>query len=427
MVEVAVIGGGLTGLMTATALSCAAPRRTRPRIVLIDRAAADEAPSNITATKTAAKPSGDERTTTIHAAGARMLSALGVWDRLRQPPSPVMRVAVAEGPAPTGLAARRRPGSDLSWQAGDSPMGYVVANADLLAALQATLSGQEVEITAGATVTGWQADDNGSVLTLDTPDGAGQLRARLVVACDGGRSKLAEMAGLALREERQHQTAIVTTIRAERHHEDTAWQRMLTGGPFALMPGPGHEMSLVWTLPNAEAARLIDIDRAEFEAACLAAFGTRLGYLALAGDRLAWPLRPAWRSRISAPGMVLAGDAAHVIHPLAGQGYNLALGDAAVLADLLHATWRRGLTAGHQSLRNAYEQARFQERLAMTAATSGLNRLFSDAPPMLRRAAGIGFSILDRLPVKSVFSEVAEGGRLADAALLRGHLPGADR
>ena len=419
MHEIAVIGGGLTGLMTATALSFALPAPKTPRIIMIDRAAQDTVPP-------------DERTTTIHAAGARMLTAMGVWDRLARPPAAVMRVAVAEGVPPTGLAARRRPASDLSWQADDAPLGYVVANSDLQTALRATLSERPVTEIREATVTGWQSGNDAATLSLATPDGARDIRAALMVGCDGARSAMAEMAGLGLREERQHQTAIVTTLHAERDHEDTAWQRFLPSGPFALMPatatdGPGQALSLVWTLPNAEAERLIDADDTQFEAACLKAFGPRLGYLRLAGARLAWPLRPSWRRQITAPGLVLAGDAAHAIHPLAGQGYNLALSDAAVLADLLHATLRRGLTASHPSLRNSYEAARLQERLAMTGATSGLNRLFSSAPPALRRAAGIGFSVLDRLPAKSLFSDIAEGGALADAALLDGRLPGTTR
>ena len=417
--EIAVIGGGLTGLMTATALSFAMPARPSQRIVLIDRAAQDAAPA-------------DERTTTIHAAGARMLTSMGVWGRLARPPAAVMRVAVAEGAPPTGLAARRRPASDLSWQAEEAPLGYVVANSDLQAALRATLSERPVTEIRGTTVTRWQSGDDAATLSLATPEGAREIRAALMVGCDGARSAMAEMAGLGLREERQHQTAIVTTLHAERDHEDTAWQRFLPSGPFALMPatatnGPGQALSLVWTLPNAEAERLIDAEDTRFEAACLEAFGPRLGYLRLAGARLAWPLRPSWRRQITAPGLVLAGDAAHAIHPLAGQGYNLALSDAAVLADLLHATLRRGLTASHPSLRNSYEAARLQERLAMTGATSGLNRLFSSAPPALRRAAGIGFSVLDRLPAKSLFSDIAEGGALADAALLDGRLPGTTR
>ena len=409
--DIAVIGGGLTGLMTAVALSHAGPR-----IHLVDRAEADTTHP-------------DERTTTINAAGARMLGALGVWDRLDTPPAPVMRIAVAEGAAPMGLAARRRPDSDLSWQSADGPMGYVVANAALQSALRDTLATTSVAERRGRAVTNWSPGETVSSLDLVDAGGAGEtLQASLAVACDGARSTMAEHAGLGRREERQTQTAVVTTLRAERPHGDTAFQRFLPTGPFALMPGPGdaggYELSLVWTLPNETARQLIAADAAAFEAACLEAFGSRLGYMALAGDRLAWPLQPAWRRRITAPGLVLAGDAAHSIHPLAGQGYNLALADAAVLADLVVKAHRRGLVASHPSLRSAYEAARFNERLTMSMATSGLNKLFAAAPPVMRQAAGMGFSILDRLPGKSMFSEIAEGGRLAEAALLEGRLPG---
>ena len=133
--------------------------------------------------------------------------------------------------------------------------------------------------------------------------------------------------------------------------------------------------------------------------------------------------RPSWRPKITAPGLVLAGDAAHAIHPLAGQGYNLALADAAVLADLVAGALSRGLPTSHPSVRNGYETARRRERMAMTMATSGLNRLFADMPGGLRRLAGLGFSVLDRLPAKSLFSDIARGGRLAEAELLDGRLP----
>lgn len=416
MSDVAVIGGGLTGLMTAIALSHANPSQAGSRIHLIDRAGSDAPPP-------------DERTTTINAAGARMLAALDVWDRMTVPPAAVMRVAVAEGPALTGLAARRRRDGDLSWHGGDRPMGYVVSNAALQDALRETLARRNVIERRGTSVTGWHGGADGAVLTLADESGAEDtLEAALVVACDGARSGMADLAGLTRRDERQTQTAIVTTLRTERPHEDTAYQRFLGTGPFALMPGPGetggYEMSLVWTLPNDRARQLINSEPAMFEAACIEAFGSRLGHMTLAGTRLAWPLQPAWRRRTTAPGLALAGDAAHAIHPLAGQGYNLALADAAVLADLLATSFRRGLSPAHPSLRKAYESARFGERLTMSMATSGLNKLFADAPPFIRRAAGIGFSVLDRLPAKSLFSGIAEGGRLADAALLKGRPPG---
>ena len=415
MHDVVVVGGGLTGMMMATALS-----HTGVDVALVDRdSGRDSDPQNNRAS------GADERTTTINAAGARMLTALGVWDRLPVAPTPIRRIAIAEGAPPTGLAARRRAQTDLSWQTDDAPMAFVVGNMALQVALQAAIAARPVTHMRGMAVSEWQSHDDGAEMILTDASGASSShRAALTVACDGAQSRLAEAAGLGMRAARQTQTAIVTILAAERRHDDTAFQRFLPTGPFALMPLDGARLSLVWTLPNAEAERLLSVDDTAFEAACLAAFGPGLGYLRLAGRRLAWPLRPSWRRRITAPGLILAGDAAHAIHPLAGQGYNLALADAAVLADHLVETTQRGLPASHMSLRHAYEAARWRERAAMTTATSGLNSLFSAAPAGVRRLAGLGFAMLDRLPVKSVFSDIAGGGQLAEAALLDGRLPG---
>lgn len=412
--DIAVIGGGLTGLMMARALSA-----TGAHILLVDRSSgADGIP--------------DERTTTINAAGMRMLQTLGVQDNLQQDATPIMRIAVAEGAPLSGLAARRRPNSDLSWQAGDTPMAYVVGNADLQSALTRTLGENSdfygsIEILSGATLTGMARHAGG--MQLDIEDAGGQLSHRsadLVVACDGNNSKVAGFANLAARQEQTFQTAIVSILRAERDHENTAFQRFLPTGPFALMPMSGQHLSLVWTLPDDTAQTLLATDEQAFEAACLDAFGQSLGYLHLAGQRLAWPLRPSLRRRIAAAGVVLAGDAAHALHPIAGQGYNLALADAAVLADCLALARTRGLSSGHPSIWQSYEAARRTERLAMSAATSGINQLFARSPAFVRRMAGAGFAVLDKTPVKSVFSRIAEGGELADAALLRGQFPGTE-
>ena len=421
MRNVAVIGGGLTGVMTAVALSHAGHD-----IVLVDREP-DEDQKNDKGQDDrgrADRGRGDERTTTVNAAGARMLAALGVWDRISAPPSPIRRIAVAEGSPSSGRMARRRSATDLSWQNAGTPMAFVVDNMALRDALRATIMERPVTWLRGMEVTERQLRRQASRLTLTDNGGrSSAIDAALVVACDGARSRMAEGAGLGLRESRQTQTAIVTTLEAEQHHDDTAFQRFLRTGPFALMPCPGNRLSLVWTLPNAEAKRLVSVDRKTFEAACLDAFGTQLGHLHLAGTRLAWPLRPSWRRHITAPGLVLAGDAAHAIHPLAGQGYNLALADAAVLADLLADAGRRGLPASHMSLRHAYESARWRERAGMTTVTTGINGLFSAAPAAAGRLAGLGFAILDRLPVKSVFSDIAAGGQLCEASLLEGRLP----
>ena len=429
--DIAIIGGGLTGMMMARALSL-----TGADICLVDRSSNQLADTQ----------SPDERTTTIHAAGMRMLRTLGIGDQLRQTATPIMRIAVAEGAPLTGLAARRRPNSDLTWQAADEPMAYVVGNADLQAALSSILlsvlssnpaaSGASrqniaadrndaVHVMKGASLARMSRAAGRMILDIDTGKGmTSRLGAKLVVACDGAGSPAARLADLPARAERKFQTAIVSVLRIERPHDNTAFQRFLPGGPFALMPMTGQRLSLVWTLPETQADMLMAADAPAFEAACLEAFGQSLGYLHLDGARLAWPLRPSVRKRIAAPGIVLAGDAAHAIHPIAGQGYNLALGDAAVLADCLALALGRGLTPDHPSVWQEYEAGRRAERLAMSAATSGINQLFARSPTMVRRMAGAGFAMLDRSSLKDLFSDIASGGKLASAALLEGRYPG---
>ena len=425
--DIAIIGGGLTGMMMARALSL-----TGADICLVDRSSSQPADTQ----------SPDERTTTIHAAGMRMLRTLGIGDQLRQTATPIMRIAVAEGAPLTGLAARRRPNSDLTWQATDEPMAYVVGNADLQAALSSILSSNPaaseasrqdiaadrnnaVHVMKRASLAAMNRAAGRMILDIDTGEGmTSRLDAKLVVACDGAGSPAAQLADLPAREERKFQTAIVSVLRIDRPHENTAFQRFLPGGPFALMPMTGQRLSLVWTLPETQAEMLMAADAPAFEAACLEAFGQSHGYLHLDGARLAWPLRPSVRKRIAAPGIVLAGDAAHAIHPIAGQGYNLALGDAAVLADCLALALGRGLTPDHPSVWQEYEAGRRAERLAMSAATSGINQLFARSPTMVRRMAGAGFAMLDRSSLKDLFSDVASGGKLASAALLEGRYPG---
>ena len=424
--DVAIIGGGLTGLMMARALSV-----TGVSICLLDRSAGDHGMA-------------DDRTTTIHAAGMRMLDTLGISDRLSDAATPIMRIAVAEGAPLTGLAARRRPDIDLSWQAAEYPFAYVVRNAALQEALMAVLTSTispassasatvkgkpdghgSLQIMRGATLASMTRGGGSMQLEIDTGDGnLSRLTTGLVVACDGANSHVAKLAELPARDEHHFQTAIVSTLRAERPHQNTAFQRFLPGGPFALMPLAGSQLSLVWTMPAAEAETLMVTQPQMFEAACMESFGQSLGYLHLDGQRLAWPLRPSVRRRIAAPGVVLAGDAAHALHPIAGQGYNLALGDAAVLADCLAQARARGLTTDHPSVWHGYEEGRRAERFLMSAATSGINQLFARSPRMVRRLAGAGFAMLERTRLKNMFSDIATGGRLTRAALLEGRYPG---
>lgn len=413
MRDICVAGGGLTGLMMATALSY-----TPYNITLLDRSDGKSAPH-------------DERTTTIHAAGRRMLDAMGLWDQLDPQPAPIDAIHVATGPASSGLAARQRKPFDLSWESASGAMGYVVHNHSLFDALVTGLAARKITHLAQTAVRDMTVAAGQAHLTIDdgdAEDGAEtsnrrEVTCQLVVACDGARSPLREAAGLRQFKTRDNQSAVVATMRLDRDHQNAAYQRFLRSGPIALMPLAGRTASLVWTVRNTEAKRLLSVDADQFSAECSAAFGPYLGYLELVGERFEWPLQPAIASGMTAPHMALAGDAAHALHPLAGQGYNLALGDAAVLADALCHAHRRGLPAGHRSVLDDYAAGRRVEVSAMSAMTTSLNALFSTAPHGLARVAGIGMGLVNASPAKSVFSTIASGGSLARASLLAGRLP----
>ena len=405
MADIVIAGGGLTGVMMATTLSF-----TPYEILHIDF-------------KDKSRPADTIRTTTINAAGQRMLDALGVWDRLDGQATPIQQLRVTEGPAPSGLAARRKR-AGLGWRTDDAPMAYVVRNDKLMQALEMTRAARGVVPLESQRVTGFKKSDGGACVTTETTTGKNaEIECQLAVACDGRNSIIAKTAGIKRRELPTGQTAIVAILTAERPHENTAFQRFLPGGPIALMPMDTHHLSLVWSLPNEEAERLKSVDDADFNEVCNRAVGNEFGFLTLQSDRLVWPLRPEIVSRPAAPNLIIAGDAAHPIHPLAGQGYNLALGDAAVLCDRLCEAHDRGLPAGHVSVTSGYVAGRRPEIMAMTLATSGLNAVFSKMPTALGRMAGIGMSFLDRAPVKSIFADIAQGGRLCKASLLDGKLP----
>ena len=248
------------------------------------------------------------------------------------------------------------------------------------------------------------------------------LECQLVVACDGANSKLRNYASIRAYKEPHRQTAIVANLTSERAHENTAFQRFLPGGPIALMPHGARRLSLVWSLPKDEASRILALDENKFADLILSTFGETFGVLKLDGPRLSWPLKPTITPRMTSHNLVLAGDASHAIHPLAGQGYNLALGDAAVLADCLAHANQRGLNAGHQSIRSDYNARRRLEVTAMTAITSGLNQLMSFQPKMAK-IAGAGMGLVNRSPLKALFQKSAMGGQLTRANLLEGRLP----
>ena len=411
--DVAVVGGGLTGMMMAVALSYSLDHTAnKPALILIDRSTKSDRSIG----------RDDQRTTTIHAAGKAMLARLGIWGRLDQTPTPIHRIKVAEGwPRDGGLTHRPKAPFHLDWHDETTPMAYVVANEDLLQALRHTLESRPIHHLTEAEVTGFKPGAGGTAARLELARNSNVI-SHLVVACDGAKSPLRQLAGLPSYPESHRQTAIVTNLSVERDHGNTAFQRFLPSGPLALMPFGSHGMSLVWTMKSAEANHIYALDDADFAAAVYSAFGPSLGGIQSPNPRRLWPLIPATMPKLTCEQLVLAGDAGHVIHPLAGQGYNLALGDAAVLTDAIAAATARGLTAGHLSVRRDFVVGRQIEIRAMSAVTSGLNRLMS-GPAQVAKLAGAGMALVNSSPLKSVLKQAARGGHLSRASLLEGRLP----
>ncbi len=225
-----------------------------------------------------------------------------------------------------------------------------------------------------------------------------RLGARLVAAADGAASPLRRAAGIGTFEWRYRQTAIVTTVRHERPHAGIAVEHFLPSGPFAILPMTGNRSSIVWTERQALASRLLALPEADFAAELAARFGDFLGMVEPIAPRWSYPVRLQLAERYCDRRLVLVGEAAHVIHPIAGQGLNLGLRDVAALAELVIDARRLGLDIGDAHVLQRYQQWRRADAVLLAAVTDGLNRLFSNEIAPLRRLRDVGLAVVDRLP-----------------------------
>ena len=336
----------------------------------------------------------DGRSSAIAYGSRLVFDGIALWPQIAAEAEPIREIRVADDDSPLFLHYDSRdldPGSK-----GETPLGYIVENRVLRRALyERARALPNLQLLAPRRVAALETSATGAIAVLD---GGNRLRARLVAAADGKESPLRRAAGIRAIEWRYRQTGIVTTVAHARPHRGIAVEHFLPAGPFAILPMRGNRSSIVWTEDADLAPRLLALPEAEFAAELRTRFGDYLGEIEPIGPRWAYPLGLLQAERYVARRLALVGEAAHVIHPIAGQGLNIAIRDVAALAELIVDTRRRGLDIGDASVLEQYQRRRRADAILLAAVTDGLNRLFSNTIPPVRLARDLGLAIVNRLP-----------------------------
>jgi 2-octaprenyl-6-methoxyphenol hydroxylase len=396
--DVVISGASFAGLALACGLSQALGSQFT--IALIDRNTGLEAP----------RP--DARASALSVASKRMLEVLGVWASVAGEAQPVTSIEITD----SSLEAGVRPvllTYDNVTEAGD-PATFIVPNGVLYEALRAAAAREPaVTLLAPAEARDFASAETEVRVRLGDKR---ELAAFLLVAAEGRHSGLREAAGIRIVGWSYPQTGIVTTVRHERGHGARAVQHFLPSGPFAILPLKGNRSSITWTEDAGEAKRILALDDRGFLAEVEKRFGGKLGALALDGPRQSWPLEMHLARRYVGPRFALIGDAAHGVHPLAGQGLNLAFRDVAALTEVVADAVRLGFDAGDAQALLRYERWRRFDSMVSAATFDGLNRLFASDLTLVRSARELGLGLVDRMPALKRFF-------VGEAAGLSGELP----
>jgi 2-octaprenyl-6-methoxyphenol hydroxylase len=400
VVDVVIAGAGAAGLALAVALADA----LRPgfSVVVCDPALG-------------ADPAADDRVSAIAGGARRLLTALGVWQRIEGAVQPIVAMEITD----SRLEDAVRP-TFLSFDSDavdGEPAAHMVENRAVLVALRTAAREAGVQLLPAA-VADFSAEEDFTAVRL--VDGA-QLRARLIVAADGARSKLRALAGIKTVNWSYGQSGIVATIGHERDHGGRAVQHFLASGPFAMLPLAGKQSSIVWTEKSGDAERLVALPPRAFHAELERRFGLQLGEIEVLSPPRAYPLGFTIARTFVGERFALVGDAAHVIHPIAGQGLNLGLRDVAALAECIAESVRLGLDPGSPDVLARYERWRRFDTMATGFTMDVLNRLFSNRSDALRLLRDVGLGLVDRAkPLKQFFAAEAAGLTGDVPRLLRG-------
>ncbi|MDX2233038.1 MAG: FAD-dependent monooxygenase [Hyphomonadaceae bacterium] len=404
--DVIIAGGGMTGLTLGLALAQAGLS-----VIVADAVLASA--------QTA--PTYDGRASAIAYASFRMWTALGLADALSPHAQRIESILVTDGRVRGGasllsLAFDRR---ELDAREDGEALGYMLENRHIRAALGAAAARQpSLQLIAPVAVTGYAADAGGVTVLL--ADGRA-LRAGLVVGAEGRRSTIRETAGIRTTGWAYDQTAVVCTVAHQKPHDGVAHEYFLPSGPFAMLPLTQNRCNIVWTERPAIADALRAMSDDDFMAELRARFGDHLGAVTLAGPRFAYPLSLQIAERWIDQRMVLIGDAAHGVHPIAGQGLNVGLRDVAALAECIVDGMRVGLDAGDGEMLTRYQRWRRFDTTSMALVMDVFNRLFSNDLPVLRQLRGRGMAVVDAIgPARRFFMREAAGGSGALPKLLKG-------
>jgi 2-octaprenyl-6-methoxyphenol hydroxylase len=399
--DVAIAGGGLVGASLALAL---APLGFK--VALVEAVAPGGGDH----------PSFDERTTALANGSARIFRSLGVWRHMEREATPIRRIHVSDQ-GRFGVA--RIDAAELGLEA----LGYVLPNRVMGAALwQGLGTAPGIQVIAPARVLGSEPAGGVRVLAFEHSGLQQELRARLVVAADGTRSLIREQAGIAADHWPYAQTAIISTITTQRFHDYVAYERFTADGPIAVLPLSDGRCGIVWTRPPEDAVRLLALPDEAFLAELQAAFGFRLGRLLRVGVRSAYELALSRSERHVAERLAIVGNAAQGLHPIAGQGFNLGLRDAASLAEVLADARANGVAdAGDAGPLKAYADWRAEDRRRIVAFTDGLVRLFGSPLGVLRGLRSVGLLAFDAFPpAKSAMARLSVGAAGRIPRLARG-------
>lgn len=370
------------------------------------------------------RPTFDGRATAIAFSTFRMLDALGLGDRLRPHACRMDRILVTDGRRP-GAASRRASPAFLRFDAdeigertGSEPLGYMVENRRIRQALAEAVETSDIRLIAPGRVTAIEAGPGRTTVTLD--DGSA-IEAALVVGADGRDSFVRRSAGIDTLGWSYGQSGVVATVRMAEGHGNVAHEFFLPSGPFAILPLTDDRASLVWTETTRRAEALGDASDAAFLSHLRRRFGDFLGALSVEGPRFVYPLSLTLAERLTGPRTALLGDAAHAVHPVAGQGLNMGLKDAAALAEVLVEAMRLGEDIGAETVLDRYARWRRFDNAALAAGFDGFVRLFSNDVAPIRLARDLGMAAVNRIaPLRRAFMHEAGGATGDLPRLLRG-------